>query len=259
METIKTCTYNIRYDNLGDTNWGWAQRCEHILNMIKLENFDILGVQEALPHQLESLKTIKTYNFFGISRDGDTNQDEYNGIFYKKDRFDKIDNGYFWLSKTPDIPSFYEGAGCKRICVWVMLLDKITNKKFVFAVTHLDNLSEEARVYGANLIIEKLSRYYENYPFVLMGDFNSFTTDTVYKNMSNIFSEVKVVSNFNPRGTFTSDADFYVNSNAEEQEIDFIFINNHINVKNVNILRNSFNDKYISDHFPVVANLYYKK
>ena len=45
----------------------------------------------------------------------------------------------------------------------------------------------------------------------------------------------------------------------EEQEIDFIFINNHINVKNVNILRNSFNDKYISDHFPVVANLYYKK
>ncbi len=67
MEIIKTCTYNIRYDNLGDNNWGWAQRCEHILNMIKLEKFDILGVQEALPHQLESLKTIETYNFFGIS------------------------------------------------------------------------------------------------------------------------------------------------------------------------------------------------
>ena len=256
MDTIKTCTYNIRYDNLGDTNWGWAQRCEHILNMIKRENFDVLGVQEALPHQLKSLQTIDTYSFFGISRDGDAKKDEYNGIFYKKDRFDKIDCGYFWLSKTPNEPSFYDGAGCRRICVWVMLLDKITNKKIVFSVTHLDNELEEARIYGGNLILEKLSPYYKNYPFILMGDFNSFTTDTIYKNMCNIFDEVKVLCNFTSKGTFTSDADFCVNSKAEELEIDFIFINNLINVKDVNILRDSFNGKYISDHFPVVANLY---
>ncbi len=256
MNTIKTCTYNIRYDNIGDSNWGWDKRCKHILNMIQLESFDILGIQEALPHQLESIKKIPTYDFFGISRDGNTNKDEYNVIFYKKDRFDKINGGYFWLSKTSNIPSYYNGAGCKRICVWVMLLDKVNNKKFVFSVTHLDNLSEEARIYGANLILDKLSKYYKDYPFVLMGDFNSFTTDIVYKNMSNIFSEVKVISNFNPRGTFTSDADFCVNSNSKELEIDFIFVNSHINVKDVNILRNSFNNKYISDHFPVVANLY---
>ena len=256
MDNIKTCTYNIRYDSFEDLNWGWSQRSQHILNMIKREDFDILGIQEALPHQLQSLKSINKYEFFGISRGNNPDEDEYNGIFYKKDRFEKIDGGYFWLSKTPDKPSFYEGAGCRRICVWIILLDKITNKNVVFCVTHLDNLSEDARIYGANLILEKLSKYYKTYPFVLMGDFNSITTDTVYKNMSNIFSEVKVVTNFNPKGTFTSDADFLVNSNAEELEIDFIFINNLFSVKNVDILRDNFNGKYISDHFPVVANLY---
>lgn len=255
MNNIKTCTYNIRYDNLGDKNWGWNERNEHIINIIQRENFDILGIQEALPHQLETLQTINTYDFFGISRDGDTKKDEYNGIFYKKERFNKIDGGYFWLSKTPETPSFYEGAGCRRICVWIMLLDKLNNKKIVFSVTHLDNSSEEARIYGGNLILEKLSYYYKNYPFVLMGDFNSLPTDEVYKNMCNKFSEVKNIYNFEPKGTFTCDADFNVDSNAEELEIDFIFVNNFVNIENVNILRNSFNGKYISDHFPVVANI----
>lgn len=256
MNTVKTCTYNIRYDNLGDANWGWKERKDHILNLIKREEFDILGVQEALPHQLETLKTIDIYEFFGVSRSNNPKEDEYNGIFYKKDRFEKLDGGYFWLSKTPDEPSFFEGAGCKRICVWVLLLDKITNKKSVFSVTHLDNASEEARIYGANLILEKLSDYYKSYPFALMGDFNSVSTSPVYKTISNILSEVKSIADFSPKGTFTSDADFSVNSDAEELEIDFIFINNLFNVKNVSILRDSFNNKYISDHFPVVANLY---
>lgn len=255
MNTIKTCTYNIRYDNLGDKNWGWNERNEHIVNMIRREKFDILGVQEALPHQLETLKTINTYEFFGICRDGNIKKDEYNGIFYKKDRFDKIDGGYFWLSKTPDIPSFYEDAGCKRICVWIMLLDKLTNKKAIFSVTHLDNSSEEARVYGGNLILEKLFYYYKNYPFVLMGDFNCLPTEEVYKNMCNKFSEVKTIYNFQPKGTFTCDANFNVNSNAEELEIDFIFVNDFIHIENVNILRDNFNGKYISDHFPVITKI----
>ncbi len=258
MNNIKTCTYNIRYDNIGDGDWSWNERCPHILNMIKRENFDILGIQEALPHQLQNLKTINTYNFFGISRDGDSKKDEYNGILYKKDRFDKLDGGYFWLSKTPDVPSFYQDAGCKRICVWILVLDKITNKKIIFSVTHLDNSSEDARIYGGNLILEKLNNHYKNYPFVLMGDFNSLPTDKIYKNMSNIFSEVKTICNLNPKGTFTCDADFNISSNCEELEIDFIFINEFINVENVNILRDSFNGKYISDHFPVVCNLYIK-
>ena len=255
---IKVCTYNIRYDNLGDVNWGFDKRGEHIINMIKREKFDILGIQEALPHQLDMLKTMDTYSFFGVSRSGNPKEDEYNGIFYKKDRFEKIDGGYFWLSKTPNEPSIYEGAGCRRICVFVILLDKLTNEKYVFSVTHLDNISEEARLYGANLILENLCKY-STYPFVLMGDFNSFTTDEVYKIITNKLDEVKVLVDYKNRGTFTEDADFLVDSKAKELEIDFIFINKFFNVSNVNILRDSFNGKYISDHFPVVANLYTKK
>ena len=255
MDTLKICTYNIRYDNLGDKNWSWENRKNHILNLIKFEKFDLFGIQEALFHQLNDLKTIYKYEFFGIARGDGVSEDEFNGIFYDKNKFEKIDGGYFWLSKTPDIPSIYKGAGCKRICVWLMLLNKATNKKMVFAVTHLDNASEEARNFSVNLILEKLKPYYTNYPFAIMGDFNSLPKDSVYKNFSKVFKEAKVLANMKEKGTFTLDSDFLVNSVEEKIEIDFIFLNNKFNVKNAEILKNNFEGKYFSDHFPFVINI----
>ncbi len=255
MDILKICTYNIRYDNLFDKKWGWENRKSHILDLIKYEKFDLFGIQEALLNQLNDLKSISEYNFFGVARGDGLLEDEFNGIFYNKNKFEKIDGGYFWLSKTPEIPSIYEGAGCKRVCVWLILLNKLTNKKLAFAVTHLDNLSKEARIFSANLILEKLKPYYKKYPFALMGDFNSLPEDDVYKNLTKVFNEVKILANIKEKATFTSDSNFLINSDAERCEIDFIFLNNKFDVKNVEILKNNFEGKYISDHFPVVANI----
>lgn len=251
------CTYNIRYDNKFDKNWSWKERKGYILNLLKIEKFDIIGIQEALLHQVEDLKTLNQYEILGFSRSGNPKEDEYNLIMYNKEKFTLIDKGYFWLSKTPDFPSFYAGAGCMRICVFGIFLDNETNKKCGFAVTHLDNLSKDARVFSANLILEKLQDVFKNIPVVIMGDFNATPDDEVYKIMCSKFKEVKNLCNLQHRGTFTSDADFLVNSDAKQLEIDFIFVNEFVNVHNVNILKNSAEGKYISDHFALTSEISY--
>ena len=40
-------------------------------------------------------------------------------IFYRKDKYDLVDSGTFWLSETPELPSLGWNGGCNRLCTWV--------------------------------------------------------------------------------------------------------------------------------------------
>lgn len=50
-------------------------------------------------------------------------------------------------------------------------------KRVLFANTHLDHISPEARENGIALILERLKPYLRRYPAILTGDFNSFPGD----------------------------------------------------------------------------------
>lgn len=45
------------------------------------------------------------YSFIGVGRDDGKEQGEYSAIFYKRELFDVLDSGTFWLSPTPEKPS----------------------------------------------------------------------------------------------------------------------------------------------------------
>lgn len=86
-----------------------------------------------------------------------------------------VDKGTFWLSETPDTQSKYDGAGCNRICTWVLLRETETGKLLLHMNTHLDNASSEAANFGARLIMQRMQALSEKYPqaqIVLTGDFN---------------------------------------------------------------------------------------
>ncbi len=100
-----------------------------------------------------------------------------NSVFWLKDKYDCIAQNTFWLSETPDKESKFEGAGCYRVCSYVVLQSKETDLKYIHMNTHLDNASDEARVYGANVLLSKideLKAQYPNTPIVLSGDFNDY-------------------------------------------------------------------------------------
>ena len=96
------------------------------------------------------------YGWVGVGRDDGQEAGEFNPVFYRKDKYDLVDSGTFWLSETPELPSLGWNGGCNRLCTWVILREKATGFTYAHVNTHLDNASEEARVNGAKLVREKI-------------------------------------------------------------------------------------------------------
>ena len=82
-EKINIMTYNIRLNTDADGINKWDNRKEGIVSLIKNEDVDILGIQEALPDQIEYLSNqLKDYNYIGEGRNGG-NSGEYSAIYFK--------------------------------------------------------------------------------------------------------------------------------------------------------------------------------
>lgn len=141
---------------------------------------DSLGVQEINSFWVADLKELlPQYDYYGVKRGGDRNeeQSEMNGIFYLKDKYNLIESDTFWISETPDKESRFEGAGCHRVCSYVVLQNKSNGFTYIHLNTHFDNTSVEAQNLGGRLVsecAENLAKKYENAPIVITGDFNQY-------------------------------------------------------------------------------------
>ena len=79
-------------------------RKDRAANAIRFYDVDILGTQEVLHNQLEDLKQrLPEYGVIGVGREDGKEKGEYSALWYKKDRFNLLDSGYFWLSETPEV------------------------------------------------------------------------------------------------------------------------------------------------------------
>lgn len=124
-------TYNIRYDNPKDTGNLWPDRAPVVSALIRFHDFDIFGTQEGLKNQLDDISTsLPQYSRYGLGRDDGKEKGEHSAIFFKKDEFNLLNKGDFWLSQTPDKPSLgWDATCCNRICSWVYLQHKKSGKK----------------------------------------------------------------------------------------------------------------------------------
>src|SRR6185436_3860435 len=106
-QSVVIGTFNLRYDNPGDTGNLWKDRAPVAAGLIRFHEFDIVGTQEGLRNQLDDLQNnLSEYKWYGIARDDGNTIGEHSAIFYKKDKFNVLDSGNFWLSQTPDKPGF---------------------------------------------------------------------------------------------------------------------------------------------------------
>ena len=86
-------TFNIRYDNPGDSLNNWQYRKDNVAQFIKSQDIDIVGMQEVLHNQLEDLKSrLPEYAEVGVGREDGKTKGEYSPLFYKKDRFEVLDS-----------------------------------------------------------------------------------------------------------------------------------------------------------------------
>ena len=130
-EEIKVISYNVRYNNPNDGKDIWENRRSTIVNFIKNENPDFLGLQEVNHAQLLFLNSnLSNYSFVGVGRDDGKTKGEYSPIFYNNNLFDLIKSDTFWLSSTPDKISVGWDASMERICTYGLFKSKTIKKIF---------------------------------------------------------------------------------------------------------------------------------
>ena len=180
---LSVMTFNIRYNNPGDSIYNWDHRKGMVCAVFRKYSPDLAGLQEVLYSQLLNLRdSLKEYSWYGVGRDDGMNAGEFAPVFFKTARFSKVDESYFWLSKTPDVPgSKGWKTACTRIVTWLMLRDRQSGQLFFIFNTHFDHASAEARIESARLLRKKIDEISFGRPVIITGDFNSTASDSAYK------------------------------------------------------------------------------
>ena len=245
-------TYNLRYDNPRDSGNLWKDRLPNIVKLIKFHEFDIIGTQEGLYHQLQALSSaLPEFEFYGIGRDDGIAKGEFSAIFFKKDRFRLQRKGDFWLSTTPEKPGPGWDAHLNRICSWIELEEKKTKKRFYVFNVHFDHEGQVARIESSKLILRKILEIAGSAAVVLTGDFNGDHSTDCYKEIANSNllrdSYFNVTEPYAPNGSFNG----FNPQGIRPGIIDHIFLTKDFSNLKYGILTDTYNGKFPSDHFPI--------
>lgn len=255
-QQITVGTFNIRYDNPGDTGNLWINRAPIVANLIRFHKFDVLGVQEGLKNQLDDItNALPEYARYGKGRDDGKDAGEHSAIYYKKDRFKLVKSGDFWLSETPDVPGKgWDATCCNRICSWVYLEDLKTKKQFYAFNVHFDHQGVVARIESSKLILKKINEIAGNKPVLLTGDFNGGRDSEWYKLIatSTVLTDVhnKVKFPYTNNASFSS-----FKTPLGQGVIDHIFMSKQFTATRWGILTDTYFGKFPSDHFPILAEV----
>lgn len=266
LVNVLCCNIRVALDEDEKKGLGWSSRKESCIHVIKAQKPDVIGFQEVLKVQFEDLKnSLKDYH--GINFDGpemDAHKEGYHGIaknpiFYSKSRFDLVAAGSYWLSETPLVAgSMSWGTARARNMSWVRLYDKITKKEFRFLSLHLDHLSNEAKLAQINLVLEESAQYPNDFPQILVGDFNAKQTSKVIQSVLNSGwkdSFVEANGNVNPGATVHSFKGLDDPKKEKRNKIDFIFTKANIEAISSKVIRDEYKGIYPSDHYFVSASL----
>lgn len=247
--------YNIRMSTPSDGENAWPLRKEKVAGLLKFHQADIFNVQEALPEQMDDLTALfPDFDHVGVGRDDGVRQGEHMAIFYKKDRFEKIKDGMFWLSETPDKPGLGWDAVCNRTVTWIRLKDKITKKSFYVFDTHFDHRGNKARIEAAKLILKSIKEINtENLPLILTGDLNLVPASAPVQSILAVLSDASDKSLTPHYGPVNTSGGFDVK--VLRSKIDYIFINDGVTVLRHGTITDSFGLFYPSDHVPVLAEV----
>jgi endonuclease/exonuclease/phosphatase family metal-dependent hydrolase len=253
-QKITIGTFNIRFDNPRDSGNLWVDRGPVVANLIRFHEFDVLGIQEGLKNQLDDISAaLPDYARYGKGRDDGKDAGEHSAIFYKKDRFNLLKTGDFWLSETPDKPGKgWDATCCNRICSWVYLEDKKTKKKFYAFNVHFDHQGVVARKESSKLILSKIREIAGQTPALLTGDLNGGRDSEWYLELakSGLLTDVseKVKFPYANNASFNS-----FRTPRGNTVIDHVFMTKQFEASKWGILTDTYFGKFPSDHFPVLA------
>jgi endonuclease/exonuclease/phosphatase family metal-dependent hydrolase len=244
-------TFNIRYDNPADGPNAWPHRKDLVLETVAAYEPAVLAVQEALPHQLEEVRTrFPSLKPIGQARGG-AGVGEFSGLLIDIGQLEVLGSGQIWLSQTPEeVGSVGWDAALTRTATWAMLRTwGSSGPAFLIVGTHFDHQGEEARNRSGELIVSSLDTWCDQkkLPVIIMGDLNAGPESECL----DVFRE----AGFAPlvdagEGTFHR-----FSGRSSGPQIDYILRNARWHVIGAQIVRARSGERCASDHDPVAAQV----
>lgn len=259
--SFRVMTFNIRYNNPGDSLNAWPHRRDGVGTLIRFHDPDLLGLQEAQRNQLDDLqRLLPGYAWFGLPRNDGGPGDEYSAILYRTDRFELLGQGTFWLSETPEVArSRGWDAALPRIATWGRFRDRVTGRTVLHVNTHFDHMGVRAREESARLLRGWLGRNAGSLPVVVTGDFNAGPGSAPIQLLVDASAtprlrdalEVSLDPPYGPSSTWNG-----FRAIEPGRRIDFVFVGDRVRVLEHAILAETLDGVHFpSDHLPVLAEV----
>lgn len=256
---ITVMSFNVRQSKAKevDQNNSWVNRKNACLQMLRETMPDVVGFQEVQmsdqwPFFRDSLKA--SYDGYAIGRRDGKVKGETSGFLYRKDALTLVSNGTFWLSETPDQPTLSFDEKYYRSATWGIFKVNRSGKHLFYVNTHM-GLTYKSQVEGFKVILQQIPELNpEGYPVVITGDFNVPADHDAFiqarQTMNNAIDVAKKKQN--------ADAPTY-NAWGNERKfaiIDHVWLSRDIRCT-VYVTDNKpyGGHTYISDHYPVIAEL----
>ncbi len=256
-ENMKVMTYNIRCGYCEDSSNvnHWSKRKFLVAYLIKNDNSDLIALQEAEHFQIKDLvKLLDDYDWYGLGREDGKEKGEAAAILFRKNRFILEEQKTLWLSETPDIVSKGWDAALTRTVTIAKLKDLKSGKEFYFLNTHFDHIGEKARTESSKLILNEIGKVSSKYPVILTGDFNYTSSSAGYKIITGKLFDAMMISKQESKGgniTFNG----FGKDIQPNNKIDFIYVNDEIEVLSHTIDTTTYNGLYPSDHYLVISEI----
>jgi endonuclease/exonuclease/phosphatase family metal-dependent hydrolase len=263
--SLRVMTFNIRYGTANDGENHWDKRKDFLVETIQEFNPDFLGTQETLGFQRDYLaEKLPGYGVLGVGRDDGKEQGEMMALYYKKDRFEKLAEGHFWLSESPDQPGSKSwDTSLPRMATWVRLQDRKqpSSPPILFLNTHFDHRGPQARLESAGLVRKKIESLAAGASVILTGDFNSGEASPPY---NALFQDIEgkpspVIDCYRAihpeRAPNEGTATGFDVKKTTGSRIDWIAASRDWKVLSARINRTERSGRPPSDHFPVEAIL----
>lgn len=262
---LRVMTFNVRGSHHRDGENAWPRRAALNVQTIARRGPDLIGFQELQDGNARVYeRELTEFECVLGPRYENRAPHAYNGIYWDPRRLEMLDSGGFWLSETPDRFSGSWDTGQIRSVNWVRFRPAFGGPTFLHVNTHLDHISDRARVEGSALILKWLDGPEAGgAPAILSGDFNCEPRSNAREIFERAgFVDAHLVSGHGTAKTFHAfrGEGFRGRDPSKEHRIDWLLLRDgsrgeRWSVEGYSIVPDAEPTVYPSDHYPVVADL----
>ena len=248
-DSVRIMSFNIRCADVNGTE-AYKRRLIALEEILRIAP-DSLGVQEATPEWMLWLRALPQYGVVGEGREGGF-RGEHCPVLYNREKYRLVDSDTFWLSETPDEVSYGWDAECLRVCTWAMLENRKTGARYVHVNSHFDYTEGVAVRESANMITALIAERFADVPVVFTADMNTTAGSEAYRIMTASLTDTRTAAPDSVSfGTFHG-------AHPETHAgyiIDYVLCSPDITPLVYRTITEGVNGRFVSDHFPIYADL----